>query len=341
MARMTLRRLEVFVTVVEAGGFRACSDLLDISPAAVSHQISHLEDEIGCKLFIRRRGRLCGLTPEGARAYSEAKELLSHAETFESVLGRREKSNVRRICILANAILDAHLARHIAEFASAHPLIDVSLKRAHFEEMVDALGNGQADIAYFYSSGPVSALASEFVWAEPISICARHDHPVFSRDRVALHELKQFPFVAPPEGTHFRRSVDALFRRHGLDNYHTALETGHANIARESVIGGFAISAVISRYLAEELSTRGVQAVGCLEGRLTLDVRRAVRGDLALDRETSSLIQRLNRAAPSSHSASVIPKSLSAFPPRTAARSCGASLSTRARIPGISPSENG
>jgi DNA-binding transcriptional LysR family regulator len=184
----------------------------------------------------------------------------------------------------------------------------------------------------------VSALASEFVWSEPISICARHDHPVFSRERVTLHDLRQFPFVAPPEGTHFRRSVDALFRRHGLDKYHTALETGHANIARESVIGGFAISAVISRYLAEELTMRGVQAVGCLEGRLTLDVRRAVRRDLALDREMSSLIQRLNRAAPPY---TVSPKSLSALPLRTASRSCGASLSMRARMPAISPSENG
>jgi len=40
MRRMTLRRLEVFVTVVEAGGVRACSDLLDISPAMVSHQVA-------------------------------------------------------------------------------------------------------------------------------------------------------------------------------------------------------------------------------------------------------------------------------------------------------------
>jgi DNA-binding transcriptional LysR family regulator len=246
-------------------------------------------------------------------------------------MGTRNRSTVRRISILANAILDTHLAKYIAEFASAHPLIDVSLKRVHFEEMVEALGNGQADVAYFYSSGPVSALASEFVWAEPISICARYDHPVFSRERVTLHELQQFPFVAPPEGTHFRRTVDALFRRHGLDKYHTALETGHANIARESVIGGFAISAVISRYLAEELANRGVQAVGCLEGRLSLDVRRAVRRDLPLDREMSSLIQCLNRAAP--YSATVSPNSFSAFPPRTASRNCGESLSTRAAPP--------
>src|SRR5690349_13821694 len=62
MKRMTLRRLEVFVAVVEAGGFRACSDLMDISSAAVSHHINQLEEEIGYRLFVRQRGRVGNLT---------------------------------------------------------------------------------------------------------------------------------------------------------------------------------------------------------------------------------------------------------------------------------------
>jgi DNA-binding transcriptional LysR family regulator len=286
------------VTVVEAGGFRACSDLLDISVAAVSHQIGRLESELGCKLFIRRRGRLCGLTERGASAYAEAKELLGHAATFSTRVEGRKNQFVRHVTILADAILEMHLAKHIAEFASRHPLIDISLKRSYFEEMVDALGKGQADIVYFYSSGPVSALASEYVWAEPISICARRDHPVFSRQRITPRELREFPFVAPPEGTHFRRSVDAVLRKEGLENYKTVIQTAHAHVARESVIGGFAISAVLSRYLADELSQHGVYPVAVFEGRLTLEVRRAIRHGLALDGELSTLLQLLNRAAP-------------------------------------------
>jgi len=298
VARMTLRRLEVFVAVVEAGGFRACSDVLDISPAAVSHQVNQLEAEIGCQLFIRRRGQVCGLTEQGTRAYAEAKDLLGHAGTFENLVGGTKKASIRRITILADPILDTHLAKYITAFASEHPSIDIALKRSHFEEMVDALGTRQADIAYFYSAGPVNVMASEFAWSEPISICARHDHPILSQQRVNLQDLRQFPFVAPPDGTHFRRSVDTLFRSHGLHKYNTVLETGHANIAREAVIGGFAISAVITRYLDEELLHHGVRPCPVLEGRLALEVRRSVRRDLTLDRAIIALTQRLNRAAP-------------------------------------------
>src|SRR5690349_17711855 len=110
VSRTTLRRLEVFVAVVDAGGFRACSDRLDISPAAVSHQVSQLEEEIGCLLFVRRRGRLCGLTEQGTRAYREARDLLGHASTFANGMVDMKAQAVRRLSVFSDAILDAQLA---------------------------------------------------------------------------------------------------------------------------------------------------------------------------------------------------------------------------------------
>jgi DNA-binding transcriptional LysR family regulator len=204
----------------------------------------------------------------------------------------------RRVTVFADPILDTHLAKHIAAFAAEHPSINVVLQRSHFEEMVDALGTGRADIAYFYSAGPVSCVTSELAWSEPLSICARCDHRIFSRQPLTWRDLRDFPFVAPPAGTHFRRSVDGLLRRHELESYNIALESGNANIAREAVIGGFAISAVITRYLAEDLTRSGVRAVPAFEGELALDVRRALRGDLALDRTALALTRCLNKAAP-------------------------------------------
>jgi LysR family transcriptional regulator, low CO2-responsive transcriptional regulator len=298
VSRTTLRRLEVFVAVVDSGGFRACSDRLDISPAAVSHQVSQLEEEIGCTLFVRRRGKLCGLTEHGTKAYREACDLLGHATAFANVMVDLKPAAVRRLSVFSDAILDGHLAKPIAAFASEHPSIDIALKRSYFEEMVHGIGSGNADMAYFYSSGRVNEIASEFAWWEPVAICARHDHPVFSKQNLRLGDLREFPFVAPPNGCHFRRSVDALLRKHGLGHYNVALETGHANIAREAVIGGYAISAVITRYLNDDLASHGVRAVEIAERDLALEVRRAMRGDLVLDNTTAALTRRLEKTAP-------------------------------------------
>jgi len=87
-------------------------------------------------------------------------------------------------------------------------------------------------------------------------------------------------------------------RSHELEDYSIALESGNANIAREAVIGGFAVSAVITRYLDEDLTRSGVRALPMFKGELALEVRRALRGDMALDRTASALTHCLNKAAP-------------------------------------------
>jgi DNA-binding transcriptional LysR family regulator len=300
LARTTLRRLEVFVAVVEAGGFRACSDLLDISPAAVSHQVNQLEDEIGYRLFVRRRGGVGGLTERGAKAYREARELLGHAGTFENTVATRKNNPARRLAVFADAILDELLAKRVTAFVSAHPSIDVQLRRSYFEEMLESLATRRADVAYFYSSGPVEEIASEFAWWEPICICARHDHPVFSQQALTPSTLSTFPFVAPPSGVHFRRSVDNVLRRHGVKDYNIALETANASIAREAVIGGFAISAVVTRYLDEELTRYGVRRVPIFDDALALEVRRAIRSDMVVDRSVELLTLSLENTSPAS-----------------------------------------
>lgn len=283
MLRTTLRRLEVFVAVVEAGGFRACSDVLGISQAAVSSQIKQLEIEIGDKVFVRRSGTVGGLTDSGVSAYREAKDLLQHANLLGRLNGLKSRQRPKRLVIGADSVLDAQLARYITRFIADRTDLDIVLKRSHFEEMVDGINSNRVDIAYFYSTGPVSEVRSDLAWHEPFSICAHQSHPIFSNGPLTFSDLGKYPFVAAPKGTHFRRCVDQVLREHGVGQYPVSLEASHANIAREAVISGLAISAVIARYLDDEMMRCGVREVQIDGPSLTLDVRRAMRRELMLD----------------------------------------------------------
>ena len=293
--RTTLRRLEVFVCAVEAGGFRACSDVLGISQAAVSNQIKQLEAELGYRLFVRKIGAVGGVTEQGATAYREAKELLEHASLLSHMNGDRSAAVPRRLAVHADSILDAQLAKEVAHFIADCPSVGVALERSYFEEIVHGLSSNKVDVAYFYSAGPVNEVRSELAWKEPMSICARHDHPIFAKSAVTPDDLNQYPFVAPPRGTHFRRSVDRLLRQNGLDNYKVVLETGNANVAREAVISGFAISAVITQYLNDDLIRYGVREVRFARGPMELEVRRALRRELMLDKAALALTHYLDQ----------------------------------------------
>ena len=50
--------MNVFVAAVDAGGFSAAARLLDLTPSAVSKQISRLEERLGARLLNRSTRRI-------------------------------------------------------------------------------------------------------------------------------------------------------------------------------------------------------------------------------------------------------------------------------------------
>jgi len=84
---MELRHLRYFTAVVEAGTYRAASQVLNIAQPAISQTVSDLESELGVSLFTRV-GRKVSLSPSGKAFYSEALEVLSRAG--QAILNVRE-----------------------------------------------------------------------------------------------------------------------------------------------------------------------------------------------------------------------------------------------------------
>ena len=54
---MTLFSYKVFVTIVEHMNFRKAAEELNLTPSAVSHCVSGMEEELGFPLFIRKNNK--------------------------------------------------------------------------------------------------------------------------------------------------------------------------------------------------------------------------------------------------------------------------------------------
>ena len=85
--RFTLRQLEYFVAVCDAGSIAAASERVNVSSPSISTAISQLENVFGLELFVRQRARGLSLTPGGRRFYSAAKDLLDGASALHEVAG--------------------------------------------------------------------------------------------------------------------------------------------------------------------------------------------------------------------------------------------------------------
>lgn len=126
----SLLAVRYFESVGRHLSFTLAAHELNVTQAAVSHQVKQLEEKIGTQLLTRLHQRV-ELTPEGEALLKTSIECLDMlAETFDSISS--SKSN-RRVVLSVTPLLSAHwllprLNRYLADHTSADIVLHNSLK---------------------------------------------------------------------------------------------------------------------------------------------------------------------------------------------------------------------
>lgn len=198
MSRPDINRfgeMDVFVRVVETGGFTTAARACGMTPSAVSKLVSRLEARLGARLFNRSTRRL-GLTPEGERFYQRSLGILADLNEAEREAGAsaHPQGRVRISCNVP--IGRQYLIPVLPEFLALYP--EVSLDISLTDAVVD-LVETRADVAI--RSGPLkdSGLvarklgdSAHHVVAAP-SYLARHGVPVTPAE-LAGHNCLNFNY---------------------------------------------------------------------------------------------------------------------------------------------------
>ena len=121
-----LEKMTTYVRVVEAGSFSAAAKQLRISPAAVSRQISTLEDELRVRL-LRRTTRKMSITPAGRGYYERCLRILREVDDAQA-LGRAGATE-GLLSISAPVTFGlACVAPRLSSLMAAHPGLRVELR---------------------------------------------------------------------------------------------------------------------------------------------------------------------------------------------------------------------
>jgi len=109
LSGLDFKLLKVFKAVVEAGGFSAAQNELNVGLAAISKQISDLEIRIGMRLCTRGREGFC-LTEEGNLVYQASIELFASVDNFRDRLScaKNELIGDLSVGVIDNTISDEH-----------------------------------------------------------------------------------------------------------------------------------------------------------------------------------------------------------------------------------------
>ena len=132
--------MQVFVKVVDTGGFTAAALALDLPKASVSQHVARLEQHLGVRL-LQRTTRRVRLTDDGAAYYARIRHLLDDVVELEAGLVDAGRSPRGRLRIDVPAAFGVHvLAPALPDFRARYP--DIRLEIGSSDRPVDLVAEG-------------------------------------------------------------------------------------------------------------------------------------------------------------------------------------------------------
>jgi DNA-binding transcriptional LysR family regulator len=154
MARLEVNRsgeMEVFVRVVELGGFSSAAREYRMTPSAVSKLVARLEKRLGARL-VNRSTRQLKLTSEGCNFYERAVRILSELDDAERGASRSAEPS-GRIRVSANVPFGIHFLLPLTpEFLGRYPAVTLDITLT--DQVIDLLEE-RTDVAV--RAGPMKS----------------------------------------------------------------------------------------------------------------------------------------------------------------------------------------
>lgn len=212
---MEFRNLTTFVRAAELRSFSQAARQLGYSQSAVSMQISQLESELEAPLF-DRVGKTVALTPQGARFYEYAQNILRMAENARSVMHNASAISGQLRIVTATSLCMSLFPRVLSDFCRKYPNVNVTVQSANTDEFFRALTQNDADLGYhldhqIYRPDCVIPLSERV----PIVFAASSDHPLSGKEIVTLEECTKYPFILTEKGMSYRSQLDNQLSRLG------------------------------------------------------------------------------------------------------------------------------
>ncbi|WP_306185091.1 LysR family transcriptional regulator [Streptomyces sp. MK5] len=200
---LDLRKLRYFVAVAEELHFGRAAERLHIAQPVLSRQIRSLEDDLRAELFDRdRRGTL--LTPAGEQLLEDAVPLLAQAQA----LVRRVKAAAQGTPALTIGFMPGiTVTPATAVFTTRHPDVNVRLLRTSWDDQVEVLLDGRADVGVVRLPIDRHGLEVRPLFQEPRVVMLPAGHRLAGRASVTVGDLASEHLLQDPDAVPEWRDV--------------------------------------------------------------------------------------------------------------------------------------
>jgi LysR family transcriptional regulator, regulator for genes of the gallate degradation pathway len=238
---VTMAQLRALIAVESTSSYALAARQIGLSQPAVHRAVRDLQQFLGTPLLVRV-GRSVRPTDTASRFVRFARLMLAELRTGLDEVGTLDAGDGGRIELgtlpMGRAVF---LPELLAQFMAAHPAASVRVVEAPYEELLDALRQGDIDLLIggaLRDPAPTNDIVQEGLFDDEPVIVGNANHPLRRKKQLSPADLLRYPWIVPSNSVPMRANWERMFRSQGVESPEVRIECGSMLIARGLLLKG-------------------------------------------------------------------------------------------------------
>jgi len=212
---MFVRQMMYLVAVARERHFARAAAACHVSQPTLSAGLRKLEEELGLKLVMRGH-RFLGLTPEGERVLSWARQIIADYDSLKQDLAADEDALFGTLRLGGIPATLPSLPKLTAPFAASHPSVTIEIRSLSSIAIQQALDEFEIDAGITYlDNEPLKRVRRQALYRERYLFITRSAR-LAKRKSVSWAEAAREPLCLLSGDMQNRRIVDHIFAEAGV-----------------------------------------------------------------------------------------------------------------------------
>ena len=208
---MTLLEYRIFHTVTQQGSFARAAQVLHLTPSAISHAVSSMEESCGFALFVRGKGGV-SLTRSGEALYPVIRQVLSADDALAQIVDELKGVQRGTVRIGAfNSVCMSWLPQIVTSYKRKFPGVDIEIHQGTYDDVIAWIKTGTVDLV-FLSTKSTRELSVHPLYRDRLMCVVPKGFRTLNPGYVTPEELRHETFVIQGDATD--ADIQAFLAKH-------------------------------------------------------------------------------------------------------------------------------
>ena len=197
---MTPLEYRIFHTVIEQGSFARAAQVLHLTPSAISHAVSSMEEACGFALFVRGKGGV-SLTRSGEVLYPVIRQVLNADEALSQTVDELKGVQRGTVKIGAfNSVCMTWLPGIVTTYKKMYPGVEIKIYQGTYADVINWIRTGVVDLG-FLSTKSTKELQVYPLYRDRLMCVVPRGFKTNTPGCITPEEMRQETFVVQDDST--------------------------------------------------------------------------------------------------------------------------------------------